>query len=166
MPKGDGGVISFFKKKKTVQENPGAVDQAVACFKEGLNCTQALLTVYGPQFGIDREIALKIAGTFGSGMGMGETCGAVTGALMVIGLKHTKATGLRFLSKEATYDLAGEFITRFKERNGSVVCRELLQCDVSTREGLREAQKEKHFKKRCPKYVRDAAEILEEILKE
>jgi C_GCAxxG_C_C family probable redox protein len=158
-------VIKLFSKKSSDKGNPGAIDQTVSCFKNGLNCTQAVLTVYGPQFGMDREIALKVGGAFGSGMGMGETCGAVTGALMVIGLKHTKVNGVRFISKEATYDLAGEFITRFKERNRSVVCRELLECDVSTREGLREAQKEKHFKKRCPKYVRDAAEILEEILK-
>jgi C_GCAxxG_C_C family probable redox protein len=158
-------VISLFKKKSIVTGTSDRVDETVSRFKDGLNCAQAVLTVYGPQFGMDRESAQNIAGAFGSGMGMGETCGAVTGALMVIGLKHRKVKGARFISKEETYDLAGEFITRFRERNRSVACRDLLECDVTTREGLREAQKEKHFKKRCPKYVRDAAEILEELLK-
>ena len=125
-----------------------------------------MLSTYGPRFGLDRENALKVAGAFGSGMGMGETCGAVSGALMVIGLKHAKVKGSSIFSREQTHDIAAEFITRFKARNKTVVCRELLGCDVSTREGLKTAKKERHFKKRCPKFVQDAAEILEEMLKD
>jgi C_GCAxxG_C_C family probable redox protein len=125
-----------------------------------------MLSLYGERFGLDRETAYRVTGAFGSGMGMGETCGAVAGALMVIGLKHTRVEGMDLFSKEETYDIAAEFIERFKERNNTIVCRELLGCDVTTTEGLREARKEKHFKKRCPKYVRDAAEILEEMLRD
>jgi C_GCAxxG_C_C family probable redox protein len=156
----------FFKKQRAEEPKPGRVDQSLACFRDGLNCTQAVLTAYGPALGLDRDNALKVAGAFGSGMGMGETCGAVTGAIMVIGLKHTKVKGLDYFSKEETYDIAAEFITRFRERNGSIVCRDLLGCDVTTTEGLRVARKEKKFKKQCPEYVRDAAEILEEMMKE
>ncbi len=141
------------------------VEKTAELFQDGLNCAQALLSAYGPGLGLDRDNALKIAGAFGSGMGMGETCGAVTGALMVIGLKHTKVKGIDYFSKEETYDIATELITRFRERNGTIICRELLGCDVTTTEGLRIARKEKKFKKQCPKYVRDAAEILEEMLK-
>jgi C_GCAxxG_C_C family probable redox protein len=155
----------FFKKRKVNELKLGEVERTLALFKEGLNCTQALLSTYGPGFGLDRENALKVAGAFGSGMGMGETCGSVTGALMVLGLKHTRVKGMDYFSKEETYDIAAEFITRFRERNSTIVCRELLGCDVTTRDGLREARKEKHFKKRCPKFVQDAAEILEEMLK-
>ena len=62
--------------------------------------------------------------------------------------------------------LPEQFAERFITRNGSIVCRELLGCDISTSEGLKAAKKEKHFKKRCPKFVQDAAEILEEMLRD
>jgi C_GCAxxG_C_C family probable redox protein len=159
--------MSVFKKKQDPdKEKSHKVEQTVACFKEGYNCTQAVLSTYGPQFGMDRENAVKIGGAFGSGMGMGETCGAVTGALMVIGLKHAKLKGGSLFSKDKTRDIAREFTARFKARNGTTACRELLGCDLSTPEGIKTAKKEKHFKKHCPKFVQDAAEILEEILEE
>src|SRR6202158_2825994 len=139
------------------------VKKTLACFKEGFNCTQAMLSTYGQQFGLDRENAVKIARDFGSGICMGETCGAVTGALMVIGLKHAGLKGRSLFSKDRTEGIAREFVARFKARNGTTECRELLGCDVSSFGGLKTAKKEKHFKKRCPKFVRDAAEIVEEI---
>jgi len=155
-----------FNKGRDDDAGQKKVDQCVACFKDGLNCTQALLSTYGPQFGLDRENALKVSGAFGSGMGMGETCGAVSGALMVIGLKNTKVKGIAFLSKEKTADLAQEFVTRFKALHGTVLCKELLGCDVSTPEGRKTAKQEKHFKQKCPAFVHDAAEIVEELLKD
>jgi len=142
------------------------IEKTVACFKEGLNCTQAVLSTYGPLFGLDRENAVKLAKAFGSGMGMGETCGAVTGALMVIGLKHARLKGGTLFSKDKTKEIAREFVARFKARNETTECRELLGCDVSSFEGLKTAKKEKHFKKRCPKFVQDAAEILEELVEQ
>ena len=156
----------FFKRSDAEQTKLSHADQAVACFKQGTNCSQALLSTYGKQYGLDPELALRVSGAFGSGMGRGETCGAVTGALMVIGLKHFKAAGSWLFSKDKTGDVAHEFMERFKARHGTVVCRELLGCDVTTAEGLKTAKQEKHFKKRCPGYVKDAALILEEILKD
>jgi len=156
----------LFKKKDTVLVKSDEVEQTVACFKEGFNCTQAVLSTYGPQFGLDRENAVKIAKAFGSGMGMGGTCGAVTGALMVIGLKHARLKGRSLFSKDRTEEIAREFVARFKARNETTECRELLGCDLGTPEGIKTAKKEKHFKKHCPKFVQDAAEILEEILEE
>jgi C_GCAxxG_C_C family probable redox protein len=133
------------------------VEQTVACFKKGFNCAQAVLSTYGPRFGLDRGLALKVAAAFGGGMGsMGETCGAVTGAFMVIGLTQA--------SRERTDELVREFAERFKSRHRSTVCRELLGCDIGTSEGFKTAEKEKHFKKLCPSFVRDAADILEEIV--
>jgi C_GCAxxG_C_C family probable redox protein len=67
------------------------VERAVYCFNQGFSCSQAVLSTYGPKFELDPELALKVSGAFGAGMGrMGETCGAVTGAFMVIGLKYGK----------------------------------------------------------------------------
>jgi C_GCAxxG_C_C family probable redox protein len=156
----------LFKERRDEDQKQGQADECVACFKKGINCTQAVLSTYGRRYGLDPELALRMSGAFGSGMGMGETCGAVTGALMVIGLKHSKVSGSRLLSRDRTEDVAHEFVERFKALHGTVVCRELLGCDVTTPEGLKTAKQEKHFKKRCPEYVKDAALILEGILKD
>ncbi len=156
----------FSKKQDPDGVKSDEVKKTLACFKDGLNCAQALLSTYGPRLGLDREDAIRIAGALGSGMGMGETCGAVTGALMLIGLKHAKLKGGFSFSKDKTKDIAREFVERFKARHKTTECMELLGCDVSSFEGLRTAKKEKHFKRRCPTFVQDAAEILEEILEE
>lgn len=141
------------------------VEEAVACFKEGFVCSQAVLLAYSVQLGLDRDTALKIADGFGGGIGrMGETCGAVTGAFMVIGLKHGRIAVEDAQAHEKTYGLVNEFVHRFKSRNRSVVCRELLSCDISTPEGLQNARQQNLFATICPGYVRDAAEIIEEIL--
>ncbi len=141
------------------------VERAVSCFKEGFSCSQAMLSSYGPQLGLNHELALKVSGAFGGGMArMGETCGAVTGAFMVIGLKYGKTKFEDEQAKEKTYSLVKEFVDRFKSRNGSIVCRELLGCDISTPEGRDLAKEKNLFATLCPKFVQDAAEIIEQIL--
>jgi len=141
------------------------VGQAVSCFEEGFGCCQALLSTYGAQFGLDRETALKVAEAFGGGMGrMGEVCGAVTGAFMVIGLKYGRTVAEDKQAQEKTYALVKEFVERFMSRNGSIECRELLGYNIDTDEGLKIAQDEKIFTTVCPNFVRDAAEIVEQIL--
>ena len=141
------------------------VERAVSCFKEGFTCSQAMLSTYGPQLGLNHELALKVSGAFGGGMArMGETCGAVTGAFMVIGLKHGNARVEDKQAKERAYSLVKEFVDRFKSRNGSIVCRELLGCDISTPEGMKLVKEKKLTTTLCPKFVQDAAEIIEQIL--
>ncbi len=139
---------------------------AVSSFKEGFNCAQAILSTYGEQLGLNREISLKVSGAFGGGMGrMGEVCGAVTGAFMVIGLKYGKTKAEDEEAKEKCYSLVREFVCKFKERNGSILCRELLGYDINTPEGLELIKRENLFSTRCPKFVQDSAEIIEQILK-
>ena len=141
------------------------VERAVSCFKEGFSCSQALLSTYGAQFGLNREMALKVSGAFGGGMGrMAETCGAVTGAFMVIGLKYGKTRVEDEQTKEKAYSLVKEFVDKFKSRNGSIICRELLGCDISTPKGMTLAKEKKLIATLCPKFVQDAAEIIEQIL--
>jgi len=94
----------------------------------------------------------------------GDTCGAVTGALMVIGLNHAKTRKDDDDSRERAYALAQEFMDAFRERNRSLLCREILGADVSTPEGIAEVRKKDLFRTVCPKFVRDAAEILEGLL--
>ncbi len=140
-------------------------EQAVRKFRKGFNCSQAVLSVYAEEFGLCRETALKIACGFGGGMGrMALTCGAVTGAFMVIGLKYGNVDANEKEIKEKTYGLVREFARRFEKRNGPSICRELLGCDISGPEGLKSAKDNGLFDSVCPGLVRDAVEILEEML--
>jgi C_GCAxxG_C_C family probable redox protein len=110
-------------------------------------------------------MALKVSGAFAGGMGrMGETCGAVTGAFMVIGLKYGNTRAKDRRRKEKAYNLVREFVDEFKSRNKSILCRELLDCDISTPEGAKIARERELFTTLCPKLVRDAAEIIEDML--
>jgi len=114
------------------------------------------------EFGLDKALALKVASGFGAGMGRQcETCGAVTGAYMVIGLKYGHVNSEDTEGKEKTYALIREFAKRFKERNQSTVCEELLGVNIVTGDHDFAVQQ---VKKLCPKMVRDSAEILEELL--
>ncbi len=124
-----------------------------------------MLSTYGPRSGLDREMALKVAGAFGGGMGrLGATCGAVTGAFMVIGLEYGKTKDDDDEARERTYGLVHAFTTKFRDRNGSLLCRELLGHDLATPEGMEAVAEKQLFHVLCPRFVRDAAEILEEIL--
>ncbi len=139
--------------------------EAVSCFKEGFSCSQAVFSTYAVDMGVNRETALKVSQAFGGGMGqMGETCGAVTGAFMVIGLKYGRTNADDDEAKVKTYSLVKEFTEKFKARNGTIICRELLGCDIGTPEGEQIAREKKLISTVCPKFVRDAVEILEEIL--
>jgi C_GCAxxG_C_C family probable redox protein len=143
------------------------IEKAVSCFNEGFMCSQAVLAAYAGQFGMDRETALKVSAAFGGGMGrMGEICGAVTGAFMVIGLKYGRIAVTDTKSLEKTNRLVKEFSGRFKSLNGSIVCRELLGCDLSTPDGLKTFTDKKLRDTLCTKLVRDAAEIVEQLLEE
>lgn len=143
-----------------------SVERATLSFREGFNCAQAVLLAYGPELGLNRELALKVAGAFGGGMGrQGGTCGAVTGAFMTIGLRCGVAKPDEE-SKERTYRLVRKFTEAFKARNRTIICRELLGLDISTVEGRKEAAEKKLFTTLCPKLVRDAAEIIGQMLQE
>ena len=142
------------------------IEQAVERFKSGFNCSQAVLSSYSEQFGLDCEKAIKIATGFGGGMRMSDICGAVTGAYMVLGLKYGNVTAEDQQNKAKTYEKVIEYTNRFKARNGSVICSDLLGCDISTPEGMKEAQNKGLFSSTCPRLVQDAAEILEQMLNE
>ena len=130
-----------------------------------MNCSQAVLTAYCEQFGLERRLALKLAQGFGGGMGrMGGTCGAVTGAYMVLGLAQKMWDENPGQSRDRTYELVREFNQRFKALHGSVICKELVSCDLSTSEGLAEARNKKIFTTVCPNLVRDSVKLLEVLL--
>jgi len=139
-------------------------DKAEAMFKEGFSCSQAVLAAYCERFGLDKEQAFKIGTGFGGGMHLDQTCGAVTGAFMVIGLKYGRTRADDIEAKMKTAKTEVEFAKKFKARHGSIGCTDLLGCNISTMEGFEEAKKKDLFKQVCPKYVISAAEILDEML--
>jgi C_GCAxxG_C_C family probable redox protein len=141
-------------------------EEAVERFKKGFNCSQAVFGTFSEQFGLDCDTARKVATGFGGGMRMGSTCGAVTGAFMVLGLKYGNTTVKDKEGKANTYKKIEEFTNRYKNRNNSVICRELIGCDICTPEGMKEAQDKGLFSSICPRIVQDATEILEEMLNE
>ena len=143
----------------------GKAEEAVAYFEKGFVCSQAVFATYAESLGLKPEIALPIADAFGAGMGgMAETCGAVTGAFMVIGLKYGRVLAEDSDAKEKTRSLIKESVKQFKERHGSIVCKDLLEVDISTIEGMEAAEEKGFFEIHCPKFVRDAAEILENLI--
>jgi C_GCAxxG_C_C family probable redox protein len=140
-------------------------EKAVALFKEGFSCSQAVFSAFSEDFGLDRNTSLKISQPFGGGMAhMGEACGAVTGAFMLIGLKYGRTKADDLAARDRTYAKMRQFTDRFKALHGSIQCRCLLGLDLGTEEGMRLAREKNLFQTICVKYVQDAATIVEEFL--
>ena len=140
------------------------VEEAVNKFKEGYSCSQSIFITYGKQYGIDEETAKTIARSFGGGMGRTcQTCGAVTGAYMVLGFINNNDNEKS--AKEKTYDLVQTFSRKFQEIHGNVNCQQLLGCDLATAEGQNYFKSnDLHYK--CKGFVKDAALILETLIKD
>lgn len=141
------------------------VEEAISHFKDNYNCAQSIFGTFSNQYGLDENTALKIASGFGGGMArFGRTCGAVSGAYMVIGLKYGMGKDMNPELKEKTYEVIREFSRRFREIHGSEICKELLGCDIYTPEGKLYYSQNEFFEKKCLQYVKNAAEILEDML--
>ncbi len=138
---------------------------SLQCFSSGFNCAQAVFSTYSSELGLDPELALRIDGGFGGGMGhIGEACGAVTGAFMIIGLKHGKVNADDNAAKEKTYTLVQEYTRKFIALHESVRCKELLGYDISVPQEMNEAREKKLFVTICPKLIKDSSKIVEELL--
>lgn len=140
------------------------VSKAVELFRNGCACSQAVAATYGPRYGLSEPHALRLAAGFAGGMRMAETCGAVTGAYMILGLAKCSSNCNVVEGRQAAYDAVAAFSKSFRERHGSLTCRELLGCDISTPEGAQAARDAGLFRTRCPEFVRCAAELVEEIV--
>lgn len=141
-------------------------EKAEAYFRQGYNCAQSVLLAFGDMTGLDDETALRVSSSFGGGLGrLREVCGAVSGACMVLGLVKGYSDPDDREGKRAQYRLVQEFAERFREQNGSIVCRELLS-GVQTVQGRDpEERTQSYYKKRpCPALCRCAAEIAEALL--
>lgn len=140
-------------------------EEALKRFEEGYICAQAVLSLYAEELGLDLKTALKLSTTFGGGIARsGQICGAVTGALMVISLKHGRVSLEDTESKDHTYQLSESLMTRFTQKFGSTQCRSLLDSDISSEDGLQQAKDQELFSKLCPQYIRQVMEFLEDNL--
>lgn len=135
-------------------------------FLEGYNCSQAVVCAFCDEVGLDRETALKLASSFGGGMGrMREVCGAVSGMFMVAGLVCGYSDPKDKEAKRRHYELIQKMAKMFSECNGSIICRELLSGVKLTPGAEPTPRNDGFYKKRpCQELVRCAAEIADEVL--
>ena len=142
-------------------------EKAKELFKSGYNCSQAVLGVFCEELGLNFDTAMKLASSFGGGMGrMREVCGTVSGMFMAAGLAFA-ASSNSAAEKGEHYKRIQELAKRFKDKNGSIICKELLQGIESSTSPSPSERTETYYKKRpCAELVSDSVEIFEEYLKE
>ncbi|MDP2038404.1 MAG: C-GCAxxG-C-C family protein [Ignavibacteria bacterium] len=139
-------------------------EKAIKLYKEEYNCSQAILSAYAEELGIDEQTAIRVASSFGGGIARtGKTCGAVTGALMVIGLKQWNSNVEKEEAKAHVYKLSNQLMDEFKARNKTLNCEELLCVSVSTPEGRAVVKANQLSSKVCPRVINDVTEILERL---
>jgi C_GCAxxG_C_C family probable redox protein len=135
-------------------------------FLDGYNCAQSVLLAFCDETGFTKRQAAKLASSFGGGMGrMREVCGAVSSMFMIIGLLKGYDNPAADEEKKAAYERVRMLADRFKEDNGSIICRDLLQDVAVTPGGEPEARTQAYYQRRpCACYVEDAARIVAEQL--
>jgi len=139
-------------------------EKAVELYMDGYNCAQSVLGAYCEELGLDLETALKTACGFGGGgMKYKNTCGAVSGAFMVIGLKCGQYIKGDAAAKGHCYKKIQEFSDKFKEKQGTVICGELLKIDKNIDIETEIERIKPLFKTICPEFVKSAVQILENI---
>lgn len=142
-------------------------ERAMELFKQGYNCSQAVVAAFCEECGMDFETSLKISSSFGGGMGrLREVCGAVSGMFMVAGMKFGYSDPKNSQSKAEHYKLIQELAEKFKEKNRSIICRELLGLTTQKESYIPEERTVEYYQKRpCADIVGDAAEIISEFIK-
>ncbi len=137
-------------------------------FESGMNCAQAVFCAFSDLTGIDEAMGMKLASSFGGGMGrMREVCGAVSGMLMALGVLYDTGKVPSQEEKAAHYQHVQELAAKFKEENGSIICRELLNGVQTTAGNAPEQRTQAYYAKRpCGEYCVAAAEILAKFIEE
>ena len=142
------------------------VNKAVEYYMRDFCCAQGVFAAYATETGMDEKTALKIGTVLGGGARKGEICGAVSGALMVIGLRYGYCEESDIEGKMRARGIAERYLNRFIEKNGSVVCRQLLGYDLTRPDERAKIEERDLFHTMCPELVRSAAQLLEEIIAE
>jgi C_GCAxxG_C_C family probable redox protein len=133
-------------------------------FMKGFDCSQVVLAEYADELGVTAEEANRIAAAFGGGMGVGETCGAVIGAMIALGMKYGHCREDAMEQKDIMNQKRAEFLAKFAEKYKGCSCRDLLGHDLSVPGEFEKVLEEGLLMEFCPQVAADAAEILGEIL--
>lgn len=131
-------------------------------FKRGVDCSQIIVGEYADKVGISKADALKMSAAFGGGLGAGETCGAIVGAMIVLGLKYGNTDADQFEQKNILNAKRSEFIEKFKSKHSVCSCRDLLGYDFSKEEDVPKIFEKNLLFDFCPCLVQTALDILEE----
>jgi C_GCAxxG_C_C family probable redox protein len=141
------------------------VEQAVAFYQQGYTCAQSILASFAARYGLQQDLAFRIGEPFGAGTSCtGDMCGAVMGAIMVLGLQYGSTLSSDDAARSRTYQRVQELIHRFTENHGSIQCTNLLGYNLSDPELIQTVWEKGLFVQLCPIFVRDAAQILSELL--
>lgn len=140
--------------------------KALDNFKGDLNCSQSVISAWCDEFGIDKDLIKAVSAGLGGGMGhSGKTCGAVSGAIMAIGCKYFDKNDVKG-SKKVIYQKTNDFIKRFEQKYTDSTCKSLLGVDIGTEEGMAKCREKNMFATKCPEFIEDIFEILDDIFKE
>ena len=135
-------------------------ERAIENQKNGYNCCQSVFLPFAEDYGLDRDTAEKIASGFGAGMCMGEMCGAVTGAIMALGLIKGTNEG-----HGEIFELVKQYTKEFKEKHGSYLCRDLLGCNISIEENYNKVVEAGDFDRVCRQLIGNSAEMIQKYMK-
>ncbi len=143
------------------------VSNASNTFLEGFTCSQAILAAFAEQVGLDKNAALKLSSGFGGGIGRtGHVCGAVSGAVCILGMQYGFTDASDADAKNKIYDKVQEFQKRFQAIHNTLICNDLIGHDINDPQDRAKAMEENIFKTVCPDFVASAASILVEMLNE
>ena len=146
-------------------EGTAAIDRAEALFREGFSCSQAVLMAFAPGLGMDERQAALVSSAFGGGMARhGWTCGALTGAMMAVGLHAGHTSAQDTATKDELYARVQALVARFEERHGATACRQLTGADMLDPVDRQAATDRGVFTTLCPELVRTAATLVAEAL--
>lgn len=141
-------------------------EKAADNFKKGYNCSQSVFLAFAKEFNLDENMALKLSSSFGGGMGrLREVCGAVTAMFAIAGLKYGYTSFDDDETKAKHYELIQMLAEKFKNKYGTIICRELLELPEGADSPIPSKRTEEYYQTRpCEAFVRYAAEIIEKEL--
>lgn len=161
------GAENGLKMKQIDLRESKYAEKAMQLFKQGYNCSQSVFLAFLDKYNMDEKTALKLSSSFGGGMGrLREVCGAVSGMFMVAGVLYGYDSPKDMEAKTEHYKRIQELAQRFREMNGSIVCREILGLSVSKESPVPSERTEEYYKKRpCVEMVGTAAAIMEQYIR-
>ena len=141
-------------------------EKAANNFREGYNCAQSVLLAFANKVGLKENVALKLASSFGGGMGrLREVCGAVSAMFIIAGILKGYTEPNNDIVKANHYKLIQDLAAEFKLKHGTIICRELLGLDGTEFSPIPSARTDEYYKERpCEEFIKCAAEIVEEDL--